>query len=109
MRLHCPDPATLEDKLAEGKKITVIPLVRLSSETGERDSGLFHGRTGEDFTKRFAEEALKRDEIVSDSAQADLDAGLVQLYRKARTRSEERRVGKEFVSTGRSRWWPGNN
>src|SRR3546814_12020140 len=24
----------------------------------------------------------------------------------ALTRSEERRVGKEWVSTGRSRWWP---
>src|SRR3546814_11390707 len=24
-----------------------------------------------------------------------------------RPRSEERRVGKEWVSTGRSRWWPG--
>src|SRR3546814_13684618 len=33
-------------------------------------------------------------------------AGRVMLCRKAEMSSEERRVGKEWVSTCRSRWWP---
>src|SRR3546814_15329319 len=34
--------------------------------------------------------------------------GTVQLYELASDRSEERRVGKECVSTCRSRWLPSN-
>src|SRR3546814_7948631 len=30
----------------------------------------------------------------------------VQAFKKTQARSEERRVGKECVSTCRSRWWP---
>src|SRR3546814_18953126 len=31
---------------------------------------------------------------------------VIDLTPNSPTRSEERRVGKEWVSTGRSRWWP---
>ena len=102
--LRCPDPATLEDKLADGKKITVIPMVKLSGEAGERDSGLFRDRTGDDFAKRFAEEALERDEIVSDMARPDLDAGLIQLYRKAKTDIQEGGANTLYLALGLLKW-----
>lgn len=104
IKLYCPDPATLEDKLAENKKITVIPLAKLPGDAGTRDEDLFQGRTGEDFKKRFAQEALDRNEIVADMAQIDLDAGLVQLYRKAKNDLQEGGANTLYLALGMLRW-----
>ncbi|WP_447965762.1 DUF4011 domain-containing protein [Nitrospira sp. Ecomares 2.1] len=104
IRLHCSDPAVLEDKLAEGKKITVIPMIRLSGEQNERDNDMFIKRTGKDFSKQFIEEALERDEIVSDAPQLELDAGLVQLYRKSKSDMEEGGANTLYLALGVLRW-----
>jgi very-short-patch-repair endonuclease len=104
IRLHCSDPAVLEDRLAEGKKITVIPMVKLSGEKHERDNVLFINRTGDDFTKRFIEEALERDEIVSDMPQSELDVGMVELYRKARSDLQEGGANTLYLALGILKW-----
>ncbi len=104
IRLLCTHPATLEDKLAAGNKITVIPMVKLSGQAGERDGGLFQNRTGDEFEKRYAEEALDRDEVVSDQTKSDLDAGLVQLYRKARTDLQEGGANTLYLALGILKW-----
>ena len=104
IRLYCADPAVLEDKLADGKKITVIPQVQMTGGAGERDATLYHGRTGEDFRQKFAEEALERDEIVADLAQTDLDAGLIELYRKAKTDLEEGGANTLYLALGLLKW-----
>jgi very-short-patch-repair endonuclease len=104
IRLHCSDSAILEDRLAEGKKITVIPMAKLSGDKNERDNLLFINRTGEDFTKKFIEDALERDEIVSDMAQADLDAGMVELYRKAKTDLQEGGANTLYLALGILKW-----
>src|SRR3546814_5977670 len=44
--------------------------------------------------------------LVGDGAQLFVEDDLVQLAGEIRQRSEERRVGKECVSTCRSRWSP---
>lgn len=104
IRLYCPSPAVLEDKLADGKKITVIPMAKMSGEKGERDAGLFHGRTGEDYLTRFAQEALDKDQIVADMPQADLDSGLVELYRKAKNDLEEGGANTLYLALGMLKW-----
>lgn len=104
IRLHCPNPAVLEDKLADGKEITVIPMMKLSGQPGERDDELFRDRTGDDFTKRFIEEALNRNEIVSDLLQSELDSGLVQLYRKAKTDLQEGGANTLYLALGVLKW-----
>src|SRR3546814_17537437 len=55
--------------------------------------------------------ALKINEVCEDyirrRAIRHLEKGRIVLFAAATgNRSEERRVGKECVSTGRSRWWP---
>ena len=106
IRLHCSEPAELEDRLAEGKKITVIPITKLSGEKNERDNVLFINRTGDDFTKRFVEDALERDEIVSDMAQSELDAGMIELYRKARSDLQEGGANTLYLALGILKWKP---
>lgn len=104
IRLHCSDPATLEDKLADGQTFSVIPMVKLSGEQNKRDSALFVNRTGDEFSKRFVEEALDRNEIVSDAPQSELDAGMVQLYRKAKSDLEEGGANTLYLALGILRW-----
>ncbi len=104
IKLHCSNPAILEDKLAAGKKIVVIPMEKLSGEKGERDNDLFVERTGKDFKKSFIESALERNEIVSDLEQKDLDAGMVQLYRKARTDIQEGGANTLYLALGILKW-----
>lgn len=104
IRLYCSDPAALEDKLAAGKKISVIPLAKMTGDLGDRDESLYHGRTGENFKEKFAEEALERDEIVADMPQTDLDAGLIDLYRKAKTDLEEGGANTLYLALGLLKW-----
>ncbi|MEO3430161.1 DUF3320 domain-containing protein [Pelagibius sp. CAU 1746] len=103
--LICPDPAALEDKLAEGRKISVKPLVKISQEgEGGRDAQLFQQRSGEDYVKRFAEEALANNELVSERDQKELDAGLIQLYRKSKSDLQEGGANTLFLALGMLKW-----
>lgn len=104
IKLHCSDPAVLEDKLAAGKKIIVIPMENLSGSNGERDNELFIQRTGENLKEKFIESALERDEIVSDLEQKDLETGMIQLYRKARTDLQEGGANTLYLALGVLKW-----
>ena len=104
--LICPDPAALEDKLAEGEKISVKPLVKLSEEkeASGRDLQLFQQRTNADYVRQFAAQALDNNELVCERDQADLDAGLIQLYRKAKTDLQEGGANTLFLALGILKW-----
>lgn len=104
IKLYCSDPAELEDKLAAGKKIVVIPTEKLSNLPNGRDDEIFTQRTGENFKKNFIEAALERDEIVSDMEQKDLDAGMVQLYRKAKSDLQEGGANTLYLALGILKW-----
>lgn len=104
IRLHCSNPAILEDKLSEGKKFTVIPMSKLSGDQNERDNALFMNRTGDNYIKKFIEQALADDEIVSDMPQSELDAGMIELYRKAKSDMEEGGANTLFLSLGILKW-----
>lgn len=104
IKLYCNDPARLEDKLAEGKKISVIPMPAPRAGSVNRDGELFRERTGDDLKKRFIEEALERNEIVAELDEKDLDTGLVQLYRKARLDLAEGGANTLFLALGMLKW-----
>src|SRR5690606_31405925 len=92
----------LEDRLAAGAKITVVPMPTLSQ--GARDDALFQARTGDEFAARYATEALDRNEVVAESEAKELDSGLVQLYRKARTDMEEGGANTLYLAVGLLKW-----
>lgn len=104
IKLYCSDLPLLEDKLAAGKKITVIPMENLSGKKGGRNDAQFIQRTGTDFKKSFIEAALNREEVVSDLEQQDLDAGMIELYRKARTDLQEGGANTLYLALGILKW-----
>ncbi|MGR4068551.1 DUF3320 domain-containing protein [Billgrantia sp. C5P2] len=104
--IFCPDPAHLEDKIAEGKKIKIITPPEQSRGGDQSDKNLYHLRTGEDFAEKFAEEALARNEIVANVDARSLEKGAIELYRKAKADFEEGGSNTLFLALGILRWSP---
>lgn len=101
IRIECSNPGLLEDKLADEETIKIIP--RMSLGEG-RDEAMHAARTGDDLRAKFAEDALERNEIVADLDAKDLEAGLVQLYRKARSDIQEGGANTLYLALGFLRW-----
>ena len=104
IKLVCPDPAELEDKLADSQKITVIPKETLSGEQGGRDEELFKKRTGADYLREFAKRSMERNQIVADSEARDLERGMIELYRKSHADIREGGANTLFLAIGVLRW-----
>lgn len=102
--IFCPDAAVLEDRIAQGKRLSLItPPPRPGGAEGT-DPALRHLRTGEDADRRFAEEALERGEIVANLDAKALEKGAIELYRKARADFEEGGANTLFLALGMLRW-----
>lgn len=104
--IFCPDPAKLEDRIAGGKRISIITPPPRRTATGEVDPTLYHLRTGEDLDRKFAEEALERNEVVANVETKVLEKGAIELYRKAKTDFEEGGSNTLFLALGMLRWSP---
>jgi len=100
----CPDPSKLEDRLAAGRRIGVVPPLRRTGGVGEPDLEVYAQRTGDDAMERHAAEALARDQVVAAMAERDLENGLLQLYRKARSDLQEGGTNTLFLAFGMLRW-----
>src|SRR3546814_5361744 len=94
----CPDPAGLEDLLASGKRIRVVPVPDLRS--GGRDPALYEQQNRENLLEEVARQALDRGEVLANLEKTKLDAILVELYRKARTDLEEGGANTLFLAIG---------
>lgn len=104
--IFCPDPAQLEDMIAEGKRIRIITPPERRSPGEQSDSELRLLRTGEDAAETFAQEALRRHEIVANTDAKRLEKGAIELYRKAKTDFEEGGSNTLFLALGMLRWSP---
>ena len=104
--IFCPDLIRLEDKLAANEKITLIPPLRRANAEGVPDAELYTLRTGDALAERYAAEALDRNEIVANVSEKDLEAGLLELYRKAKTDLQEGGSNTLFLALGMLKWKP---
>lgn len=102
IRLTCPDPAALEDQLADGKRIRIVAMPDL--ESGGRDSALYEQQNHEDLRKAYARQALDRGEVLATLEQTKLEAALVELYRKARSDLDEGGANTLFLAIGFLKW-----
>lgn len=102
----CPAPALLEDRIADGKRIKLIPPPESKGADAEIDSTLRKLRTGDDLDVQFAREALSRNEIVANMDAKSLEKGTIDLYRKARADLQEGGTNTLFLALGMLRWRP---
>jgi len=99
----CTDPALLEDRLAAGATVRLISLPE-QNPLGERDETLFREVRGEDLQRRFATEALQRDELASTLTARELEKRLIELHRQVRNDFAEGGANTLFLAVGFLRW-----
>lgn len=102
IKLLCPDPGVLEDLLADGRKVKIVPMPDL--EVGGRDEKLYEQQTQTSLGAEVAAQAMARGEALSLLPKDKLDASLVELYRKARTDLEEGGANTLFLALGFLKW-----
>jgi very-short-patch-repair endonuclease len=103
IRLLCPDPSALEDRLADGGNFRIVAAPEMEGEAG-RDRALHLQRTGEVLDLAYARDALERGEIVSLSPAGKLDTQLIELYRKTRLDLAEGGANTLFLTIGFLLW-----
>ncbi len=102
VRLACPNPASLEDRLADGKKIKIAAMPDLTS--GGRDEKLYENQTAQSLREEVARAALDRNEVLSLNEKDKLEASLIDLYRKARSDLAEGGANTLFLALGFLKW-----
>lgn len=102
IRLACPDPGLLEDRLAGGKKIKIAPMPNLTA--GGRDEKLYENQTTQSLREDVARAALDRNEVLSLNEKEKLEASLIDLYRKAKSDMAEGGANTLFLALGFLKW-----
>lgn len=102
LRLICPDPGLLEDRLAAGTQFAVQPVPKPSG-VGQ-DEEMHRQRTGEVITEEYARDALDRKQVLVDLAAEELNRRAVEIYRKAQTALQEGGANTLFLAIGFLLW-----
>jgi len=100
--LICSDLGSLEDRLADGKKIKITAIPDL--EAGGRDTELYSQQNKDNLLEQYAKDALSRGEVLSSLPKSKLESELIDLYRKARSDLDEGGANTLFLALGFLRW-----
>lgn len=95
---------TLEDALAEGQTLKLLPSPELMQGHDPRSQQLHEARSLEDLRKGHAADALKRREVFIRLEEQELDGRLVDLYRGARNALQEGGANTLFLALGFLVW-----
>lgn len=98
------DAPTLEDALAEGQTLKLLPSPELMQGRDPRSQELHESRSLEDLRKAHAADALKRREVFIRLEEQELDGRLVDLYRGARNALQEGGANTLFLALGFLVW-----
>ncbi|QXP91948.1 DUF3320 domain-containing protein [Methylococcus capsulatus] len=104
LKLEAPEPGAIEDLLAEGYALKLLPRPDLMDGADPRDLAIYESREREDLRREHALDALKRREVFVDVAADDLEARLVDLYRTARNTLQEGGANTLFLALGFLSW-----
>lgn len=94
----------LEDILAEGQTIKLLPSPGLMQGQDPRSQQLHEARSLEDLRKGHAKDALKRREVFIRLEDQELEGRLVELYRGARNAMQEGGSNTLFIALGFLVW-----
>jgi very-short-patch-repair endonuclease len=98
--LLVPDPALLEDLLAQGKAIAI----EAAPDHGARDGELHARQTGEKLDDEVALAAIRRGRVYAQLDAQKLESALIELYRRARNDLEEGGSNTLFLAIGTLCW-----
>lgn len=102
LRILCPNPGILEDKLAEGVRISIQPVPQAT--TFAQDDVLHQKRTGELIAEEYAREALENKQVLVDLPEKELSQRVVEIYRKAQTALQEGGANTLYLALGFLLW-----
>lgn len=102
--LEAPDPGKLEDALASGQPLRILPLPALMNGVDPRSRAIHEARAHEDIRKQHALEGLSKQEVFVAAGTDELEATLVELYRSARLSLEEGGANTLFLALGFLVW-----
>jgi len=102
----CPNPATLEDMLAAGRRIRLLPAAGVMSGGDPRNADLHFRTAGDDAAQRYAAEALGRGDLHSTLSAETLEARLIEVHRTARISFEEGGSNSLYLAIGFVSWTP---
>lgn len=94
----------LEDTLADGQTIKLLPTPALMQGQDPRSQQLHEARSLEDLRKAHAKDALKRREVFIRLEDQELEGRLVELYRGARNAMQEGGSNTLFIALGFLVW-----
>lgn len=106
LSIFCPDPGRLEDLLAGGARLRLSSPPEKGPKGSDSDRALFTLRTGDDWSRNHALEALERKEVIANTDPKTLEKAGIELYRKARADIEEGGSNTLFLALGMLRWTP---
>ena len=98
------EASDLEDALAEGQTLKLLPDPELMHGRDPRSQQLHEARSLEDLRRAHAADALKRREIFVRLDEEELDGRLVDLYRGARNALQEGGANTLFLALGFLVW-----
>ncbi len=104
IQLDAPEPGRLEDLLADGEVLKVLPRPDLMGGADPRSQAIHEARTHEDLRREHALDALKRKEVFVGLSEDDLAARLVELYRSARAATQDGGANTLYLALGFLRW-----
>ncbi|WP_434660728.1 DUF3320 domain-containing protein [Paraburkholderia sp. A3BS-1L] len=104
LRVICPDPGALEDRLADGNEFRVRAKPKMMSGSDGRDANVYAGRNGTVAMDDLATAALGRNEIVTDIEEEALEGRLLEIFRAASTGMEEGGANTLFLTFGMLEW-----
>jgi hypothetical protein len=104
--LLCHDAGALEDKLASGDKLKLLPAANVMSGADPRNPELHFQQEGEDAALRYAKDALARGEIHTDVSEEELETRLTEVFRSARSSFEEGGANSLHLAIGFVSWTP---
>lgn len=102
LKIICPNPALLEDKLAAGFRISIEPFPQPSAQG--QDQAIHRTRTGQLIAEEYAREALDKKQVLVDLSEAELAKRAVEIYRKAQTALQEGGSNTLFLALGFLLW-----
>lgn len=102
--LDAPQPDLLEDLLAEGRTLRLLPRPDLMRGDDPRSQAIHEERTLEDLRREHALDALRRNEVLVGLTGEELAVRLTELYRSARTALQEGGANTLFLALGFLSW-----